>query len=300
MNLDDLVDYLQALEPAYESHEFYWSGVHPDGRRIQAYGTLESMLQRLDQRNREGFGIFVAVNAITPSYDKGYARRRASDVSRVRAVFADWDRPNVNPPEALLMPSMYVETSPGKYHIYWLVDDLPLLKFEQVQRGIAMWMGSDASVVDLSRELRVPGFMHTKNPMKPTPVRLAALSGHRYTADQVIEAFPAVERAHKFSTWDGKVPPRAALTHALVDALWGPVTRDDGAYNVPCAWADQHTTKDSLTSTIYWPPSEDNGGQGYYKCLHAHCAERYASDFDQWVAEHVEKGFGLPPYPGAK
>jgi hypothetical protein len=291
MNTDDLVTYLSALEPNFETHQFCWSGDHPSGKRLQEYGTLEDMLPKLVERNAEGFGIFVTVNAIdTPAYEDGYPRRRSSDVSRVRAVFADWDTPDRHIPETLLQPSMYVETSPGKYHIYWLVDDLPLLKFQQVQRGIASWMGSDPSVVDLSRVLRVPGFLHTKDLMNRTEVSLAAFDGARYSAEQVIEAFPATERAPKFTTWDGMVPPRARLTHAVVDALYGP-PRPDGAYNVPCAWGVQHTTKDSLTSTIYYPPGEENGGLGFYKCLHAHCQERYAQDYDKWVAEHITDAF---------
>lgn len=291
MNLDDTIEYLTALEPRVETHEFCWRGDHPDGRRLQAYGTLEAMLPKLVERNEEGFGIFVTVNAIdVPSYEGDYARRRSIDVTRVRAVFADWDEPNRPIPPTLLQPSMYVQTSPGKYHIYWLVDDLPLLKFEQVQRGIAAWMGSDPTVIDLSRVLRVPGFLHTKDLYNRMPVTLAAFDGARYSAEQVIEAFPAVERGSKFSTWDGSVPPRARLTHAVVDSLYGP-PRQDGAYNVPCAWASEHTTKDSLTSTIYYPPSEENGGLGFYKCLHAHCAQRFASDYDQWLAARVTAAF---------
>lgn len=287
MSTDDTVTYLSALEPDVQTHEFYWSGLHPDGRRIQQFGTLEEMLPRLVERNEDGFGIFTTVNAIDhQSYEDGYPRRRTSDISRVRAVFADLDDPNKPTPIPLLEPSMIVETSPGKLHVYWLVDDLPLIKFGQVQRGIAQWMNSDPSVVDLSRELRVPGFLHTKNLASRHPVTVLQCLGHRYSAEQVIEAFPYMERAPKFTSWSGDVPARARLTAAVVDFMYGP-PRPDGAYNVPCAWADQHTTKDSLTSTIYWPPSEENGGLGWYKCLHSHCQTRFASHYDQWIAERV-------------
>lgn len=292
MNLDDTLNYLAALEPEYQTHTFYWSGLHPDGQRIQEYGTVEEMLPKLIQRNQQGYGIFTTINAMTPRYENGIAKRKATDVARVRAVVADWDDPNkpISLKTLPLEPSIVVETSPRKYHIYWLVDEMPLEVFEQAQRGIAQKLGTDRSIIDLSRELRVPGFMHTKDPKNPTPVKLKRAKAElRYSPLHVLEAFPYDIREAK-AREVVQVRPKTNMTHAVVEALWGPM-RPDGCFNVPCPWESKHTTKSNPTSTVYYPPSAEHGPQGYFKCMHHHCAERFASDFDEYVESKVKAAF---------
>jgi hypothetical protein len=289
MNIEHLTTYLTLLEPDVEHHEFYWAGLHPDGRRIQAYGRVDEILLDLVARNGQGFGIFTCVNAITKVVDEhGIARRKATQVHRVRAVFADWDNVQAGPSWPLpLEPSLLVGTSPNKFHIYWLVDDLPLEQFEPVQRAIAAALGSDPSVCDLSREMRVPGFLHTKG--EPVEVRLLEYTGRRYSAAEILAAFPAEPR-REHSGWDGSVRTRAAMTAAIVAHCYP--QRDDGGFNIPCPWADQHTSKSNPSETTYFPPSELNGGQGFFKCMHAHCARRFASDFDEWIDERVRRSVG--------
>ena len=289
MDIGHTIDFLQALEPRnFETHEFCWTGSHPDKRRLQAYGTFEAMVPKLQQRNAEGFGIFVAINAIdVPAFEGGYARRRAQDVTRVRSCFADWDDPNKTLPEFPLPPTMVVETSENKYHIHWCVDDCPLDEFEITQRGIAQILGSDVSVVDLSRELRVPGFMHTKDLSNRTLVQLVEQGGPRYSIAQLREAFPydASKKVPKFSTFNGTVERKAQQTAAVIAANYLP--RPDGGYNIRCPWAHEHTTPDTLSCSTYWPPGERNDGRGSYVCKHAHCQGRMVDELDSWVSTNV-------------
>lgn len=290
MDTDDVVTFIQMLEPD-EAAVHYFSGIHPDAshqpQRIQAYGTLEEMIPKLAQRNSEGYGIFTTANAIREDYTDGFPRRKAEQVERVRCVFADWDNPLREPPANWpLPPSMIVRTSPNKYHIYWLVNDFPLDKFEQAQRGIAKALGTDPSVIDLSREMRVAGFGHTKG--EPFPVEILECDPDiRYGADEILGAFPYKSTVTKLNApWDGTVRDKARLTAAVVDHFYGPA-RPDGAYNVRCPWESSHTTPSNPTSTIYYPPAEDNVGKGYFKCLHAHCMERYADHYDDWLSNAI-------------
>jgi hypothetical protein len=290
MDIGHTIDFLRMLEPEnFETHQFCWTGSHPETKkRLQAYGTFEELLPRLQQRNAEGFGIFVAINAIdTPSFEGGYARRRTEDVTRVRSCFADWDDPNKVLPEFPLAPTMVVETSENKYHIHWCADDVPLDEFEIIQRGIAQVLGSDQSVVDLPRELRVPGFLHTKNLAKRTLVTLAESDGPRYTFAQLKEAFPfdAARKAPKFSTWGGSVERKAQQTAAVIAANYLP--RPDGGYNIRCPWSSEHTTPDTPSCSTYWPPGERNDGRGSYVCKHAHCVGRMVDELDSWVSVQV-------------
>ena len=98
----------------------------------QFYGTIWDRLEALTKLNQAGFNVFVCVNAIdTPAYEtdergKVKAKRRKTDVTRVRAVFGDFDDPSQPLPDFRLHPSMVVATSPGKHHVYWRTDDVPL------------------------------------------------------------------------------------------------------------------------------------------------------------------------------
>jgi hypothetical protein len=118
-------------------------------------------LKALATRNANGAAVWVMINAGDGK------RRRAENVTRVRAVFADLDGSPVQPVIACeLEPHIVVESSPGRYHAYWLVDGLPLDQFEGVQRRIATMFNGD-HITDLCRA--------TAGPICPTRSRPTAL-----------------------------------------------------------------------------------------------------------------------------
>ena len=101
--------------------------------------------------------MFVTVNATTGG------RRKAADVERVRAMFADLDGAPLDPVLACdLEPHVVVESRPGRFHAYWIVEGLPLDQFTPVQKAIARRFGGDPKVCDLPRVMRMPGFWHQK------------------------------------------------------------------------------------------------------------------------------------------
>lgn len=104
-----------------------------------------------------GAGIFVMINR-----GDGMGRR-AENVIGVRAHFVDLDGAPLKPVlEAPLRPNIIVETSPGRYHVYWIVDGIGLQEFWYFQRELARRFGGDPKVKDLPRVMRVPGFFHLK------------------------------------------------------------------------------------------------------------------------------------------
>lgn len=142
--------------------------------------------------NQKGYGVFMTVNETD---GKG---RKATNVKRVRAVFADLDGSD---PELAMddMPHLLVESSPGKYHAYWFVDDkFPLEGFTQVQKAIAHKYGSDKSVNDLPRVLRVPGFMHQKGEPYPTRIVWKNPIQSKISFERAVELFPP-EPVKRFS-----------------------------------------------------------------------------------------------------
>jgi len=90
--------------------------------------------------------------------------RRSTNVVRVRAVFVDLDGAPIEPIlQAPLKPHMVVESSPSRYHAYWLIKDVALNEFSDIQSMLASKFDGDPVVKDLPRVMRLPGFMHQKS-----------------------------------------------------------------------------------------------------------------------------------------
>ena len=143
------------------------------------HGSFSGNLSALTELNRAGAGIFFCVN------ETDLKGRSTANVTRVRALFADFD--DYDPFREFdyeLKPSFVVESSPGKYHCYWLLgDELPLEQFKPLQKLLAAKLGSDPSINNLDRVLRVPGFAHQKG--EPFIVQIIEQSGARYTVGQL-------------------------------------------------------------------------------------------------------------------
>lgn len=186
------------------------TGVRPD--KLDRH--FDTVLPQLQRANRAGGGAFVVVNE---------GGQRDNDITRVRAVFADTDGAPVEPIIDALTPHIVVETSPQKYHVYWLVSEFPLAQFKPVQLAIATQFGTDESVTNLSRVMRMPGFYHNK--AEPF---LSSIVGQnsglpRYTLDEVVTGLDLQltppDKAHQPSEGDGTgktdAPPIAEVEKAL-------------------------------------------------------------------------------------
>lgn len=130
-----------------------------DGRHLARilHGTLAEHAPTLQKLNQAGAGVFLMVNA-----GDGQGRKTAN-VVRVRALFADLDGAPLEPILAAKpTPHLIVESSPGRFHAYWLVTDCPPDRFTALQAAIAAKFASDPKVKDLPRVMRLPGFWHQK------------------------------------------------------------------------------------------------------------------------------------------
>ena len=89
--------------------------------------------------------------------------RMTANVTRVRAVFVDLDGAPIAPVLlSAVPPDWAVQSSPGRWHAYWKVTSCPLGQFAAAQIALAAKFNGDASVKDLPRVMRVPGFVHQK------------------------------------------------------------------------------------------------------------------------------------------
>jgi hypothetical protein len=124
-----------------------------------------------------GAGVYVSVNATD---GKG---RKSENIKRIRAVWQEDDKGHGGP--FPLDPSLVIESSPNHFHRYWLVDNWPAdeqgrADFANVMERMVASYGSDKNAKDISRVLRLPGFLHRKDPALPHLVSLVEDSGRRY------------------------------------------------------------------------------------------------------------------------
>ena len=121
------------------------------------HGSLRVHSPKLIVANRSGRSVCLMIN-------QGDGRGRANEnVVAIRAIFLDLDGAPLEPvTQARSPPSITVESSPGRYHAYWLVRNMPLADFKAAQKALAKKFGGDGSVCDLARVMRLPGFIHRK------------------------------------------------------------------------------------------------------------------------------------------
>jgi len=210
--LETALRFLTALDPSARAFNFraFDDKKRLDRRPCMRHASLENCSRELAQLNAGGYGVFVTVN------ETDGRGKKAKNIVRVRAVFADLDGAPLDPVlKCELKPHMIVETSPGKYHAYWLVDGLPLDQFEAVQRVIIARFGSDPSVKDLPRVMRLPGFWHRKG--EPFLTRLLEVRDDPpYSAAEILVEFPPTTKAKL----NGHAAPVArAASNADLDGL---------------------------------------------------------------------------------
>ena len=159
------------------------------------HGSLEQHFGELCRLNAEGAGIFVTVNQTDL---KG---RSNANIIDVRAIFQEADRAGV--PIPTLLPQIVVETSPGKFHRYWLTHGGKdaLAEFKTVMTTMVEQYGSDPNARDLARVLRLPGFFHQKDPQNPFMVSIVeATNAQPYTWTKITDSIPPSQENEKIDT----------------------------------------------------------------------------------------------------
>jgi AAA domain-containing protein/primase-like protein/DNA primase RepB-like protein len=193
-NRDEARRFLRLLDPtakAFTFQAFSDARDNHDASLARSTADREEMLQFYQR----GSGVYVTIN------ETDLTGRKSENIKRVRAIWQEDDEGHGGP--FPLDPSLVVESSPGHFHRYWLIaDDWPAdekgrADFAAVMERMCESYGSDKNAKDLSRVLRLPGFLHRKDPMRPHMVHIIEDSGKRYTRDEIMRAFPPVVRETK-------------------------------------------------------------------------------------------------------
>ncbi len=139
--------------------------------------------------NSQGWGIFATVQ-------KFNGARRKENLERIRAWAIDLDggdkpaqRKRIA--EAKLWPSSVVETKSG-HHVYWYAEEAKAEHYRLVLDRLVTFFGADKNARDLARVLRVPGYLHQKDPANPFLVKHVhgPVRSRVYLERQMLAAFP--------------------------------------------------------------------------------------------------------------
>ncbi len=135
--------------------------------------------------------------------------RKLENVVVFRGFWVDLDGAPLDPVlKWTLKPSIVTETSPGRYHVFWLFDrlvhieQLSLDQYATIQLKLANLFGGDRMVADATHVARLPGSWHQKNPDAPFRVRVAHgdWEGLRYTVEDFERELAGVEVAQRPSS----------------------------------------------------------------------------------------------------
>ena len=118
----------------------------------------------LEEQNRSGADIFIGMNPV-----RGGARSRTKEhIREVRHVYLDLDEQagaslqTIRTTGDVPAPNFVLDTSPGKHQVVWRVEGLDNHEAESLLRALASQYGGDPAATDISRLLRLPGFVNRK------------------------------------------------------------------------------------------------------------------------------------------
>ena len=140
--------------------------IHDTNKAVAAHtmrGSIRELFPKLQEYNQGGWGIFVCINAMDGNgrelVNVQHIRTHVVDLDNTLTSAASYEQAIKTHPA----PQMAVQSSPGKYHLYWLVQPYVGNEFYTMhQRKLAQIYDGDKSIIDPTRVLRVPGFYHLK------------------------------------------------------------------------------------------------------------------------------------------
>lgn len=237
---------------------------------IQRYfGSFEEHQEKLKKANLEGYGVFVAINATD---GKG---RKKENVTKVRALFVDLDGSPLQPIlDCNLEPHIIIESSPSRFHAYWFIENVPLEKFESIQKSLAKQFSGDSSVCDLPRLMRLPGFLHRKGELFRSHI-IKTFNALPYSYDKFQNSFNLRSENKEDAPLEIPEPnfsqPDNQTLHKLkkLDLLKN--LEEEGRWRIRCPWSEEHSQGED--SYYYSKPNKKYTGEGF-NCFHAHCKHR--------------------------
>lgn len=94
-------------------------------------------------------------------------------------------------------PTIIVETKKG-YHCYWKVEGMATVEnYKAIQAGLIKQLNGDPACKDVTRMLRMPAYLHQKNPDEPFMVKVIENNGRTHTENKMLLAYRIKESKPK-------------------------------------------------------------------------------------------------------
>jgi len=281
-NYQQTTDYITALT-GDPNTPLDWRMIHDKDKSQQAHtmrGTLDECWHELQNYNTLGWGIFCAINQLDGQ------GRELSNVSHIRAHVIDLDDPLTGQASYELAvaagASFAVVSSTGKSHVYWQM--IPYTGndfYTLIQRKLAQFYNSDRNIIDATRVMRVPGFLHQKGEL-PHLVTYHNLSSLTHTSDGMHDSLAHVQVFEHMGTrsplgtdvmqapsldWlkfalsltDPNDMDRAewlSMTAAIKQSGWNH-TDDETLYGIWSEWCNRYTENDAGENRKLWNSIND-------------------------------------------
>lgn len=230
--------FLALLDPSPDAYWHFQTFDDTKARKAKALTTatrgttLDAVARSLVSLNADGAGIFMGVNAHAPN-----GPRQQGTCNYIRALTVDLDGSPVGPMlNHACPPSLVVESSPDRFHGYWLIgtvepnhrthlpDLYPQAAYMGAQLRLAALFAGDTAISGTQHVLRLPGFMHTKG--HPFQVLMLRDYGYRYTSAELLAAFPPLA-APVHEVYDDPDIFRGLLNDAQLARLLAPLDARD-------------------------------------------------------------------------
>ncbi len=269
---------------------------------------FSSCLEKLINVNNpvKARGIFFCVNELDKFKDKDKKRTNKMWV-RSRAIWCEDDNVRSDDPNDFrtdwpIVPNLVVNTSPGKFHYYWITSTNDSDSWASVQGTMVQKYGSDNAAKDLARVLRLPGFFHLKDTEKPHFINYVELRKEPYKWEEILKAFPPedfsntskvinkdIEKAKRNRIFirDNKVLEVLSDRGLIKDQI------EPGTWDIICPWVKFHTGEDD-TGTRFLQAFYNGHDQDNFKCHHKHCADKTIVDLLEIL--HIEDVIKIPKY----
>jgi hypothetical protein len=118
----------------------------------------------LNEQNEGGADVFLGIN---PIKDHSHSRTK-ENIREIHHVYLDLDEGaneslrTIRTSEDVPAPNFVLDTSPEKHHVIWRVRGLDRDQAESLLRSLATEFRADTSATNITRMLRIPGFVNRK------------------------------------------------------------------------------------------------------------------------------------------
>lgn len=169
------------------------------GNALRRIGSFGEILPALREWQSDGRNVYLRIN------DGGSTK---DSITRVRALSIEFDDKEGHhknaqslPPQWHVQPSLIVRRG-NSVHAHWLVDDCAINEFEELQKRLQAFYGSDPNSVGIQRVWRCPGFRHPLFPdqLVELLVSLPARRGDLFSVKELMKGIPLIEKSRAIMT----------------------------------------------------------------------------------------------------